>query len=222
MEKKELDWANIGFSYRQTDKRFVANYKNGAWDEGTLTDDPNIVMSECACVLQYAQTCFEGLKAYTAEDGHIVCFRPDMNAKRMADTAKRLEMPVFPEERFVQAVIETVRANEAYVPPYGSGATLYVRPFLFGIGPVIGVAPADEYQFRIFCTPVGPYFKGGAKPITIRVSDFDRAAPNGTGHIKAGLNYAMSLHAIVDAHDQGYAENMYLDPKTRTKVEETG
>ena len=131
-------------------------------------------------------------------------------------------MPVFPEERFVQAVIETVRANEAYVPPYGSGATLYVRPFLFGIGPVIGVAPADEYQFRIFCTPVGPYFKGGAKPITIRVSDFDRAAPNGTGHIKAGLNYAMSLHAIVDAHDQGYAENMYLDPKTRTKVEETG
>ncbi len=145
-----------------------------------------------------------------------------MNAKRMADTAKRLEMPVFPEERFVQAVIETVRANEAYVPPYGSGATLYVRPFLFGIGPVIGVAPADEYQFRIFCTPVGPYFKGGAKPITIRVSDFDRAAPNGTGHIKAGLNYAMSLHAIVDAHDQGYAENMYLDPKTRTKVEETG
>ena len=144
---------------------------------------------------QYAQTCFEGLKAYTEKDGHIVCFRPDMNAERMANTAKRLEMPVFPEDKFVEAVKQTVLANEAYVPPYGSGATLYVRPFLFGIGPVIGVAPADEYQFRIFCTPVGPYFKGGAKPITIRVSDFDRAAPNGTGHIKAGLNYAMSLHA---------------------------
>lgn len=222
MEKKNIDWSNLGFGYRETDKRFVANYKDGAWDEGKLIDDPNITMSECACVLQYAQTCFEGLKAYTAEDGHIVCFRPDLNAERMANTAKRLEMPVFPEDKFIDAVVQTVLANEAYVPPYGSGATLYIRPFMFGIGPVIGVAPATEYQFRVFATPVGPYFRGGAKPITIRVSDFDRAAPNGTGHIKAGLNYAMSLHAIVDAHNQGYAENMYLDPKTRTKVEETG
>ncbi len=222
MEKKNIDWANLGFSYQQTDKRYVANYKDGAWDGGGLIDDPMITMSECACVLQYAQTCFEGLKAYTAKDGHIVCFRPDLNAERMANTAKRLEMPVFPEDRFVDAVVETVLANEDYVPPYGSGATLYIRPYMFGIGPVIGVAPATEYQFRVFCTPVGPYFKGGAKPITIRVSDFDRAAPNGTGHIKAGLNYAMSLHAIVDAHEKGYSENMYLDPRTRTKVEETG
>lgn len=222
MEKKNIDWANLGFSYQKTDKRFVANYKDGAWDEGELIDDANITMSECACVLQYAQTCFEGLKAYTAEDGHIVAFRPDLNAERMANTAKRLEMPVFPEDKFVDAVVETVLANEAYVPPYGSGATLYIRPYMFGIGPVIGVAPATEYQFRVFCTPVGPYFKGGAKPITIRVSDFDRAAPNGTGHVKAGLNYAMSLHAIVDAHNQGFAENMYLDPQSRTKVEETG
>ncbi len=222
MEKKNIDWANLGFSYQQTDKRYVANYKDGAWDEGGLVEDPMITMSECACVLQYAQTCFEGLKAYTAKDGHIVCFRPDLNAERMANTAKRLEMPVFPEDRFVDAVVETVRANKDYVPPYGSGATLYIRPYMFGIGPVLGVAPATEYQFRVFCTPVGPYFKGGAKPITIRVSDFDRAAPNGTGHIKAGLNYAMSLHAIVDAHEKGYSENLYLDPKTRTKVEETG
>lgn len=222
MEKKNIDWANLGFSYQKTDKRYVANYKEGAWDEGGMIDDPMITMSECACVLQYAQTCFEGLKAYTAKDGHIVCFRPDLNAERMANTAKRLEMPVFPEDRFVDAVVETVRANEDYVPPYGSGATLYIRPYMFGIGPVIGVAPATEYQFRVFCTPVGPYFKGGAKPITIRVSDFDRAAPNGTGHIKAGLNYAMSLHAIVDAHAKGFSENMYLDPRTRTKVEETG
>lgn len=222
MEKKNIDWANLGFSYQQTDKRYVANYKDGAWDEGGLVEDPMITMSECACVLQYAQTCFEGLKAYTAKDGHIVCFRPDLNAERMANTAERLEMPVFPEDRFVDAVVETVRANKDYVPPYGSGATLYIRPYMFGIGPVIGVAPATEYQFRVFCTPVGPYFKGGAKPITIRVSDFDRAAPNGTGHIKAGLNYAMSLHAIVDAHNQGYDENMYLDAATRTNVEETG
>lgn len=222
MEKKNIDWENLGFGYAQTDKRYVSNYKNGAWDEGTLTSDSNVVINECAGVLQYAQTCFEGLKAYTTEDGRIVCFRPDLNAERMEATALRLEMPVFPKERFVDAVVKTVEANEAYVPPYGSGATLYIRPYMFGSSSVIGVKPAEEYQFRIFCTPVGPYFKGGVKPLTIRVSDFDRAAPHGTGHIKAGLNYAMSLHAIVDAHNKGFDENMYLDAATRTRVEETG
>ncbi len=222
MEKKNLDWANIGFGYHETENRFVANYRNGAGDDGALTTDANITMNECAGVLQYAQTCFEGMKAYTTEDGHIVTFRPDLNAQRMEDSCKRLEMPVFPQDRFIQAVTEVVAANEAYVPPYGSGATLYIRPYMFGISPVIGVKPADDYQFRIFTTPVGPYFKGGAKPITIKVSDFDRAAPNGTGHIKAGLNYAMSLHAIVTAHAEGYEENMYLDAGSRTYVEETG
>ena len=222
MEKKDLDWSNLGFGYVKTDKRYVSNFKNGAWDEGTLTDDADIVLNECAGVFQYAQTVFEGLKAYTTEDGHIVTFRPDLNASRLADSARRLEMPVFPEERFVDAVQKVVEANAAYVPPYGSGATLYIRPYMMGTNPVIGVKPADEYQFRMFCTPVGPYFKGGAKPITIRVSDYDRAAPCGTGNIKAGLNYAMSLHAIVTAHAGGFDENMYLDPKTRTKVEETG
>lgn len=222
MEKKNIDWSNIGFGYVQTDKRYVANYKDGAWDKGALTDDPNIVMNECAGVLQYAQTCFEGLKAYTTEDGHIVTFRPDLNAERLMDSAARLEMPQLPKEQFIDAVDQVVKANAGYVPPYGSGATLYIRPYMFGINPVIGVKPADEYQFRMFCTPVGPYFKGGAKPITIRVSDFDRAAPHGTGHVKAGLNYAMSLHAIVDAHQQGYDENVYLDAATRTKIEETG
>ncbi len=219
---KDIDWSNLGFGYIQTDKRFVANYKNGAWDEGALVDDANITMNECACVLQYAQTCFEGLKAYTTEDGKIVTFRPDLNAARMADTCKRLEMPVFPEDKWVDAIVKTIEANIDYVPPYGSGVTLYIRPYMFGINPVIGVKPAEEYQFRVFTTPVGPYFKGGAKPITIRVSDYDRAAPRGTGNIKAGLNYAMSLFQIVEAHNQGYAENMYLDPATRTKVEETG
>lgn len=181
-----------------------------------------MVINECAGVLQYAQTVFEGLKAYTTEDGRIVTFRPDLNAERMEASAARLEMPVFPKERFVEAVKETVKANAAFVPPYGTGATLYIRPYMFGTNSVIGVKPADEYQFRVFTTPVGPYFKGGIKPLTIRVCDFDRAAPRGTGHIKAGLNYAMSLHAIVDAHNQGYDENMYLDAATRTKVEETG
>ncbi len=222
MEKKNIDWANLGFGYMKTDKRFVSTFKDGAWDTGQLSEDDMITMSECAGVLQYAQTIFEGLKAYTTEDGRIVCFRPDLNAERMAQSAERLEMPVYPEDKFVEAVVETVKANEAYVPPYGSGATLYVRPYMFGINPVIGVKPADEYQFRIFTTPVGPYFKGGVKPLTIRISDFDRAAPHGTGNIKAGLNYAMSLHAIVTAHKEGYDENMYLDPGTRTKVEETG
>ncbi len=222
MEKKNLDWSSLGFGYVQTDKRYVSNYKNGRWDEGTLTSDATVTISECAGVLQYAQTVFEGMKAYTTEKGQIVVFRPDLNAERMVNSAKRLEMPPFPQERFVDAVRQVVKANEGYVPPYGSGATLYIRPYMFGSDAVIGVKPANEYQFRVFCTPVGPYFKGGAKPITIRVSDYDRAAPNGTGHIKAGLNYAMSLHAIVEAHEQGYAENMYLDSATRTKVEETG
>ena len=222
---KDIDWANIGFGYMKTDYRFVANYKDGKWDDGILTTDENIVMNECACVLQYAQTCFEGMKAYKTVDGKVVCFRPDLNAKRMADSCRRLEMPVFPEDKFVEAVVEVVKKNIDYVPPYGSGAALYIRPYMFGINPVMGVKPATEYQFRIFVSPVGPYFKGGqggAKPITLRVPDFDRAAPHGTGHVKAGLNYAMSLHAIVDAHNQGYNENMYLDSATRTKVEETG
>ncbi|MCQ2532936.1 MAG: branched-chain amino acid aminotransferase [Saccharofermentans sp.] len=222
MEKKNIDWANLGFGYIETDMRYVSNFKDGAWDDGVLTPDANIVLNECAGVLQYAQTCFEGLKAYTTEAGKTVCFRPDLNADRMIDTAKRLEMPVFPKDRFIDAVKKVVKANEAYVPPFGSGASLYLRPYMFGSNPVIGVKPATEYQFRIFATPVGPYFKGGAKPLTLCVSDFDRAAPNGTGHIKAGLNYAMSLHPIVEAHKNGFDENMYLDAGTRTKVEETG
>ena len=222
MEKKDLDWGNIGFTYMPTDKRYVADYKDGEWGEGRLTADPTVVINECAGILQYCQEIFEGLKAYTTEDGSIVTFRPDLNAERMMDSAVRLEMPPFPKERFLEAVDAVVRENAAWVPPYGSGATLYLRPYMFATGPVIGVKPSMEYQFRLFATPVGPYFKGGAKPLTICVSDFDRAAPNGTGHVKAGLNYAMSLHAIMEAHRAGFDENMYLDPATRTKVEETG
>ena len=222
MERKNIDWGSLGFAYVQTDYRYVSNYKDGAWDAGCLTDQATVTMSECACVLQYAQTCFEGMKAYTTQDGRIVCFRPDLNAKRMADSCRRLKMPVFPEDRFVEAVVETVRANAAWVPPFGSGASLYIRPFMFGSDAIIGVKPATEFQFRVFATPVGPYFKGGIKPLTVRISDFDRAAPRGTGHVKAGLNYAMSLYAIVDAHEQGYDENVYLDSATRTYIEETG
>lgn len=222
MSKQNIDWSNLGFGYIKTDYRYVCRYKDGQWDEGGLETDANITLNECACVFQYCQACFEGMKAYYTKDGHIVCFRPDMNAKRMADSAARLEMPPFPVDKFVDAVKQVVAANADFVPPYGTGASLYIRPFMIGTNSVIGVKPATEFEFRIFCTPVGPYFKGGAKPIAIKVSDYDRAAPHGTGNIKAGLNYAMSLHAIMEAHREGFAENMYLDAATRTKVEETG
>ena len=222
METKDLDWGNIGFNYRITDYRYISNYKDGKWDDGELSTDSNVTINESAGILQYCQEVFEGLKAYRTKEGHIVTFRPDLNAKRMYDSAKRLEMPPFSEDRFLEAVDKVVLANEAWVPPFGSGATLYIRPYMFASSPVIGVKPAAEYQFRMFTTPVGPYFKGGAKPITITVSDFDRAAPRGTGHIKAGLNYAMSIHPLMEAHRNGFDENMYLDAATRTYVEETG
>ena len=222
MEKKDLDWGNLSFAYMHTDYSYVCNYKDGAWEEGGLTSDHTVTLSECAGLLHYSQEVFEGLKAYTTENGDIVCFRPDMNAQRMYDSAARLEMPSFPKDKFVEAVEMVVRANAAWVPPFGSGATLYIRPFMFATGDVIGVKPATEYQFRILVTPVGPYYKGGVKPVKLQVPEFDRAAPHGTGNIKAGLNYAMSLHPSVIAHSKGYADNLFLDPQTRTYVEETG
>jgi branched-chain-amino-acid transaminase len=222
MKKNELDFQNLPFAYMKTPFRFVARYKDGIWEKGKLTRNAEIVLSESAGVLQYAQTCFEGLKAYTAKDGKIVCFRPDLNAERMEESAKRLEMPVYPKEKFLDAVRKVVRANEEYVPPYGSGAALYLRPFLFATGNVLGVKPASEYEFRIFASPVGPYFKSGIRPVSLKVSPFDRAAPHGTGHVKAGLNYAMSLYSGALAHAEGYDENLYLDAATRTCVEETG
>ena len=222
MERKNLDWENIGFAYRETDWRYVAAYKNGCWEEGHLTADSRICLNECAGIFQYCQEVFEGLKAYTTVNGEIVAFRPDQNAERMMESARGMEMPPFPKERLLKALDEVVQANAAWVPPYGSGASLYIRPYMFASSPVLGVKPAEEYQFRMFCTPVGPYFKGGIRPLTICLSEYDRAAPRGTGHLKAGLNYAMSLHAYVEAHRNGFDENMFLDSATRTYVEETG
>lgn len=222
-ESEAIDWANLGFGYHKTPYRYVSNYKNGKWDDGEITTDSTVVLSECANVLHYCQTCFEGMKAYRTPENKIVVFRPDLNAKRMIDSATRLQMPPVPMDKFIDAVEKTVKANSDYVPPYGTNATLYLRPVLFGTGEVMGVKPATEFQFRIFATPVGPYFKtGGANSIVIKVSDYDRSAPKGTGDIKAGLNYAMSLKPYVIAHEEGFNENMYLDSKTRTKVEETG
>ena len=222
MEKKDIDWGALGFAYQPTDYSYVSNYKDGKWDEGALTTDHSITLSECAGIFHYCQEVFEGLKGYTTEKGDMVCFRPDQNAKRMANSARRIVMPPFPEDRFVDAVEKVVRANAAWVPPFGSGATLYIRPLMIATGNVIGVKPADEYQFRILVTPVGAYYKGGVKPVKVQVSKYDRAAPHGTGNIKAGLNYAMSLLPSVEAHAAGYADNMFLDPETRTYVEESG
>lgn len=221
IQKKDLDWANIGFEYTQTDYSYVSNYKDGAWDEGGLTKDHTLTLSECSGIFHYCQECFEGLKAYTTKDGNIVCFRPELNASRMVDSTERLAMPSFPKERFVEAVKEVVAANAAWVPPYGSGAALYIRPFMIATGVVIGLKPAPSYQFRILVTPVGSYFKGGIKPVKLCVSQYDRAAPRGTGAIKAGLNYAMSLYSTVKAHEDGFTDNLYLDAETRTYVEET-
>lgn len=222
MNKKEIDWGNLGFGYYPTANRYISYYTNGSWDDGLLTDDSDIILNEAAVVLHYAQTCFEGLKAYATQDGKFVLFRPDQNAKRMAATCHRLLMPEFPSERFIDAIKKVVNANIEYIPPYGLGAALYIRPYMFGSGAKMGVGSSDEFIFRIFCSPVGPYFKAGFKPARLKVSEYDRAAPNGTGHIKAGLNYAMSLFPGYKAKKAGYAENLYLDAATHTKVEETG
>ena len=217
-----LDFGSLGFDYVKTDYRYVANYTNGQWDKGGLTRDADIVLSECSCVLHYCQTCFEGMKAYQTKDGRVVCFRPELNEARMADSCRRMVIPPLPKGQFLEAVRQTVKANLSYVPPYGTGASLYLRPIMLGTTPLLGVKPAKEFQFRLFGSPVGPYFKGGVRPLKLRVSDFDRAAPRGTGHIKAGMTYAMSLSAITDAPEQGYDENVYLDPLNRTCIEETG
>lgn len=220
MTKEE--WNSLGFAYTRTPYRFVARWADGKWEEGKLTESAEIVLNESAGVLQYAQTCFEGMKAYTAKDGRIVCFRPDLNAVRMADSARALAMPAYPEDKFLDAVKQVIAANREFVPPYGTDAALYLRPAMFATGAVLGVKPATEYEFRIFASPVGAYFKGGVRALSLCVSDFDRAAPHGTGNVKAGLNYAMSMRAGAEAHARGFDENLYLDAATRTYVEETG
>lgn len=217
-----MDFSKLDFGYRKAPYRFVAKYKDGKWDEGQLTDNEMITVNECACVFQYAQTCFEGLKAYRTVNDDIVCFRPDLNAARMADTCQRMVMPVFPEDKFLAALKDVIVANAELVPPYGTGASLYVRPFMMGTNACLGVRPATEFEFRIFVSPVGAYFNNGIKPLKLRITDYDRAAPHGTGHIKAALNYAMSLYPITDAHNNGFDENVYLDAGSHTYLEETG
>lgn len=217
-----IDWSNLGFSYIKTPWRFLATWKDGSWNEGELTEDNYLHIHEGSTALHYGQQCFEGLKAYRRKDGGINLFRPDENSKRMNRSAYRLRMPEVPEDFFLDAVKQVVKANQEYVPPYGSGATLYIRPLLIGVGENIGVSPAPEYIFTVFCMPVGPYFKGGLIPTNFIVSDYDRAAPNGTGAAKVGGNYAASLLPGYEAHQRKFSDCIYLDPETHTKIEEVG
>ena len=217
-----LDWKNLGFSYIKTDYRFIAHWKDGKWDKGELTTDSTLHIHEGSTALHYGQQCFEGLKAYRCKDGSINLFRPDQNAKRMQNTCDRLLMPQVPTELFIRACKEVVKANEKWLAPYGSGATLYLRPFVIGVGENIGVRPAPEYIFSVFCCPVGAYFKGGMKPSNFLVTDYDRAAPHGTGGVKVGGNYAASLLPHELAAERKFADAIYLDPKTHTKIEEVG
>ncbi|WP_373760566.1 branched-chain amino acid aminotransferase [Streptococcus ferus] len=219
----ELDWENLGFEYRKLPFRYIAHYKDGKWDDGHLTEDGTLHISESSPALHYGQQAFEGLKAYRTKDGSVQLFRPDQNAERLQRTADRLLMPQVPTETFVEACKRVVKANEAYVPPYGSGGTLYLRPLLIGVGDIIGVKPAEEYIFTVFAMPVGNYFKGGLAPTNFIVSeDFDRAAPYGTGAAKVGGNYAASLLPGEKAHGAGFSDVIYLDPATHTKIEEVG
>ncbi|GFP78128.1 branched-chain amino acid aminotransferase [Clostridium fungisolvens] len=217
-----IDWSTLGFNYIKTDFRYVSKWKDGKWDDGALVEDNMLSISEASTALHYGQQCFEGLKAYRTKEGKIQLFRPDQNAKRMAASCNRLLMPEISEEKFIDACIQVVKANEHYVPPYGTGATLYLRPFVIGVGNNIGVKPAPEYIFCVFCIPVGAYFKGGITPVNFIISDYDRAAPYGTGAAKVGGNYAASLHPHELAAKGGYADCIYLDPATHTKIEEVG
>lgn len=222
MSTMDIDWKNLSFDYIKTDLRYISKWKNGQWDEGNLVEDNMLSISEASTALHYGQQCFEGLKAYRRQDGKIQLFRPDQNAKRMKTSCERVLMPEVSEEKFIDACKQVVKANEHFVPPYGTGSTLYLRPFVIGVGHNVGVKPAPEYLFCIFCLPVGPYFKGGLTPVNFIVSDYDRAAPYGTGGVKVGGNYAASLYAHEIAVKQGFADCIYLDPLTHTKIEEVG
>ncbi|MBN2540696.1 MAG: branched-chain amino acid aminotransferase [Bacilli bacterium] len=219
---KTTDYANLGFECRETHANYISYYKDGKWDEGMMKSDDCIKISAFSPALHYGQEAFEGLKAYRRKDGKVQLFRPDMNAKRLQDSCKRLLMPDVPVEKFIDAVEQVVKANEDLVPPYGSGATLYVRPFIIGVGRNLGVRPAKEYIFSVICSPVGSYFKGGLAPNKFVITEYDRAAPNGTGNSKVGGNYAASLYPHHMAKEMGYADCIYLDPLTHTKIDEVG
>jgi len=222
LDTNNIKWEELSFDYIKTDKRYIARWKDGKWDNGSLVEDNKIAISEASTGLHYGQQCFEGLKAYRTKEDKIQLFRPDRNSSRLNDSCRRVLMPEVPEEMFIDACKQVIKANERFVPPYGTGATLYLRPFVIGVGDNLGVKPAPEFLFIIFCVPVGPYFKGGMAPVNFMLSDYDRAAPAGTGAAKVGGNYAGSMMPHQVAVDRGFADCIYLDPTTHTKIEEVG
>ena len=219
----DIDWKSLPFGYYPTDFNVRCLYSDGAWSEPEVTDSEYIPVHMAATGLHYGQEAFEGLKAYRGADGKVRLFRWRENAKRMRTSAEGILMAVVPEDLFGEVVKKTVRLNAKYIPPYGTGATLYIRPLLFGIGPQVGVKPAREYMFMVFVTPVGPYFKEGFHPVAIEiVKDFDRAAPLGTGHIKVGGNYAAGMRPAARAHQGGFASVLFLDALEKRYIDEAG
>jgi branched-chain amino acid aminotransferase len=218
-----LDWKNLPFGYVKTDYNVRCFYRNGIWGKPEISTSEYIDVHIAATGLHYGQEAFEGLKAYMGKDGKIRLFRWQENAKRMISSADGIKMAPVPEELFKEVIFKTIELNKKYVPPYGSGAALYVRPLLFGSGAEVGVKPAAEYTFLVFVTPVGPYFKEGIKPVNMLICrDFDRAAPLGTGNYKVGGNYAASMRAIIAAHNGGYASTIFLDAREKKYIDECG
>ncbi|MBN2268715.1 MAG: branched-chain amino acid aminotransferase [Acholeplasmataceae bacterium] len=211
-----------GFKYVKTSFNYISYYKDGAWDEGVLRKEDTLTISATSTSIHYGQQCFEGLKAYRRKDGQIQLFRIEDNANRFKLSCERLAMPIISTEKFIDAVKKTVKANEDFVPDYGYGETLYIRPFMIGVGNNLGLRPSSEYIFSVIVSPVGPYFSGIAKPVDMMVSPYDRAAPHGTGDVKVGGNYAASLKAQLEAKKLGFADCIFLDPKTHSKIEEVG
>ncbi len=220
---KDINWGELSFGYVKTDYNVRCYYRDGKWGELEVSSDENVNLHIAATALHYGQESFEGLKAFKGKDGNVRLFRWEENAKRMRNSAKGIRMAEVPDEIFIAAVKKVIKLNDRFVPPYGSGASLYLRPLLIGSGPQVGVKPAEEYMFMIFVTPVGPYFKEGFKPVKIKIErNYDRAAPLGTGNIKVGGNYAASLNALYDAHEEGYASSLFLDACEKKYIDEAG
>ncbi len=221
--EKITNWSELGFKYRYCPNRYSATFKDGSWGEITHSTEPTITLHEGATSLHYSQQCFEGMKANRAKDGRILLFRPELNCQRMNETATRLCMPSVPKELFISAIEKAVASNAEFIPPYGSNASLYIRPLLIGIGENIGVHPAPEYLFRVFVTPVSLYYKPGQlKPLVLKVAEADRAAPRGIGHFKAGSNYSPALYHQIKARSEGADDLLFLDPTHNRYIEEAG
>lgn len=223
MKEVNMDWPNLDFGYHRTKVNIRYTWKDGEWDAGRLTESESIGMHIAATCFHYGQALFEGLKVFSSKDGRALIFRVEENARRMIRGAEKLLMQPVPEKLFIEAVYKVVQANQEYIPPHGTGASLYIRPVLLGTGPQIGVKPAEEYVFMVLVTPVGPYFKTGFKPVKLIVEEeVDRAAPLGVGDVKAAGNYAAGMRASKKAKSAGYTEVLYLDAREKRYIDESG